>query len=355
MRNKTLIVDDMPAPEPGPGEVLVKTLACGICGSDLHTRTHGARFVENLRRSELPFALDLSRDLVMGHEFCAEIIDYGPNTTKQLKPGTQVCSLPILLRPNSIDFLGFSNATPDGYAEYTRLTEALLLEVPAGLSPQQAALTEPMAVGFHAVEKARVERNDVPLVIGCGPIGLAVIAALRLKGVRPIVAADFSPRRRQLAEAVGADVVMNPARNSPYESWKAVATWSDPQEAPSVPPWVPGPPLRPAVIFECVGVPGVIDQIMTSAPAHARIVVVGACMERDHFEPIVGINKELHIQFVFCYTPEEFAATLYNIAEGKIRTEPLITGTISVDEVPRAFNELRSPETQAKILIEHWR
>jgi threonine dehydrogenase-like Zn-dependent dehydrogenase len=352
MRNKTLVIDDIPAPEPGPGEVLVKTLACGICGSDLHILTHGDRVIENLLRSGSPLVMDLSRDLIMGHEFCAEIIDYGPDTPKRLKPGTRICSLPLLIRPDSTAFIGYSNATPGGYAEYMRLTEALLLEVPAGLSPQQAALTEPMAVGYHAVEKARVERNDVPLVIGCGPIGLAVIAALQLKGVSPIVAADFSPRRRQLAEAVGADVVIDPAINAPYESWKAVASWSDPQEAPPLPPWTPGPPLRPAVIFECVGVPGIIDQIMASAPANARIIVVGVCMERDHFEPIFGINKELNMQFVFAYTPEEFAATLYHIAEGKMGTEPLITGKIGVDGVLGAFNELRSPETHAKIIVE---
>jgi threonine dehydrogenase-like Zn-dependent dehydrogenase len=146
-----------------------------------------------------------------------------------------------------------------------RLTEALLMPVPGGLPPREAALTEPMAVGLHAVEKARIDRRDVPLVIGCGPVGLAVIAALRLKGLRPIVAADFSPRRRKLAETLGADVVVDPGASSPYQSWKEVAVWDNSADAPPQPPWVPGPPLRPAVIFECVGLPGIIDQIICSA------------------------------------------------------------------------------------------
>src|SRR5262249_46010379 len=153
--------------------------------------------------------------------------------------------------------------------EYMRLTEGLLLEVPNGLSTEFAALTEPMAVGLHAVEKARLDQDDVPLGIGCGPVGLAVIASLRLKGGRPIVAADFSPRRRQLAEAVGADVVVDPAQQSPYESWRQMAVWTDSSRAPQLPPWLTGPALRPAVIFECVGVPGVIDQIMASSPQSA--------------------------------------------------------------------------------------
>jgi threonine dehydrogenase-like Zn-dependent dehydrogenase len=212
-----------------------------------------------------------------------------------------------------------------------------------------------MTVGMHAVEMARLDRNDVPLVIGCGPVGLGVIAALRLKDARPIVAADFSPRRRQFAEVLGADVVVDPAENSPYESWKDVAVWDNPEEAPPLPPWIPGPPLRPAVIFECVGVPGVIHQIMTAAPFNTRIVVVGLCMERDHFEPQFGIYKELNVQFVLVYTPDEFAATLRNIADGKIPAERLITDKVGVEGVREAFGELESPEKHAKVIVEPWR
>ena len=104
------------------------------------------------------------------------------------------------------------------------LSEPLLLPVPDRLTTQQAALTEPMAVGAHAVAKANLTADDVPLVIGCGPVGLAVIAALKLRGAQPIVAADFSPARRRLAEAMGADVVVDPATTSPYESWQQLAT-----------------------------------------------------------------------------------------------------------------------------------
>ena len=355
MRQKKLVVTDLPVPEPGPGEVLVKTLACGICGSDLHALKHAEKLVEGARRSGGPFIMDLSRDIIMGHEFCAEVVDHGPQTSKSLKVGSRVCSMPVLIRPSGVETVGYSNDNPGGYGEYMRLTEALLLEVPNGLSTERAALTEPMAVGVHAVEKARLDQNDVPLVIGCGPVGLAVIAALRTKNARPIVAADFSKRRRELAVAVGADVVVDPAEKSPYENWKEMAVWSDPSQAPALPPWMPGPPLRPAVIFECVGVPGVIDNIMTSAPPGARIVVAGVCMERDAIEPMFGINKELNIQFVLGYTPEEFAATLYHIADGTIPVDPLITGKVGVEGVAAAFEDLASPERHAKILVEPWR
>jgi threonine dehydrogenase-like Zn-dependent dehydrogenase len=108
------------------------------------------------------------------------------------------------------------------------------------------------------------------------------------------------------------------------------------------------------VIFECVGVPGVIEGIMSAAPGNARIVVVGVCMERDQIEPLTGISKELNIQFVLGYAPEEFAATLNHLAEGRVNGDPLITGKVGVEGVAKAFEDLASPETHAKILVEPW-
>ena len=215
MRQKRLVVADVPVPEPGPGEVLVRTLACGICGSDLHALEHAEQFVETSRLAGNLFAMDLARDVVMGHEFCAEIVERGPDTRGVLPAGTRVCSRPVLMRPDGPRTVGYSNDHPGGYAQYMRLTEALLLPVPDALATEHAALTEPMAVGLHAVNKARLEPDDAPLVIGCGPVGLSVIAALRLHGVRPVVAAVFSRRRRELAEMMGADVVVDPAERSP--------------------------------------------------------------------------------------------------------------------------------------------
>jgi threonine dehydrogenase-like Zn-dependent dehydrogenase len=331
--------------------VLVRTLACGICGSDLHALKHAEAFVETSRRAGNPFVMDLARDVVMGHEFCAEIVEHGPGTTRALKAGTRVCSRPTLLRSTGPQSIGYSNDNPGGYGEYMRLSEALLLEVPDGLATEHAVLTEPMAVGVHAVARARLEPDDAPLVIGCGPVGLAVIAALRLRDVRPIVAADFSRRRRELAVAAGADVVVDPAETTPWQSWREAAVYRDAGRAPVLPPWIPGPAVRPAVVFECVGVPGVLDQLMAAAPRGTRIVVVGVCMEADTIHPMLGISKELNLQFVLGYTPEEFAATLRCIARGAIPVGPLITGHVGLDGVAQAFADLGSPERHAKILV----
>jgi threonine dehydrogenase-like Zn-dependent dehydrogenase len=331
----------VPAPEPGPGEVLVKTLACGICGSDLHVYHRAPD--------------DDDAGIVMGHEFVAEIVDYGPETSRRLPPGTRVNSIPILNRRTGAEFIGYSGINPGGYGEFMRLTEDHLLAIPNGLATEHAALTEPMSVGWHAVNKARLETGDVPLVIGCGPIGLAVIAGLRIKGARPIIAASRSPKRRELAILMGADIVVDPSERSPYEAWRAAAQTGLPDPGPTLPGWLVGSGLKPAVIFECVGGPNIIGEIMAGAPQDARIVVVGLCFEEDRFQPMAGMRKELSLTFSNSFHRHEYAESLHHLAEGMIDAAPLVTGKVGVGGVEEAFHELEQPNRHAKILVEPWR
>ncbi len=334
MRNQRLVLDTIPDPVPQTGEVLVRTLACGICGSDLHALKHADQMVANSIEAGAPFVMDLGRDIVMGHEFCAEVLDYGPATPKRFSAGTRVVSMPMLMRGERMETVGYSNDFPGGYGERMILNDALLLPVPNGLSTEHAALTEPMAVGLHAVIKGQVAASDAPLVVGCGPVGLAVIAALKLRGVGPVVAADFSPMRRKLAEKMGADHLIDPREGSAYAELARVA------------------PGKSAVIFECVGVPGMLAQILKNAPIGARVVVVGVCMEDDRIKPMIAISKELQLQFVLGYLPNEFADTLTAIAEGKVDVAPLITGRVGLDGVAGAFESLAKPDAHAKILVE---
>ena len=333
-RGGDLVVDTIPDPVPALGQVLVKTLACGICGSDLHAAKHAHRMVEVTKRIPGRKPMDLSRDIVFGHEFCCEVLDYGPKTEKRIKPGTRVCSMPLMVEADGPKGMGYSNTYVGGYAERMVLSAPLMLEVPNGLPTEHAALTEPLAVGVHAVEKANLAGDEAPLVVGCGPVGLAVIAALKLKGIRPIVAADFSPKRRELAALMGADIVVDPSAEDPYGKLA---------------------PGKRAAVFECVGVPGLIQQIFEKAPKDARIVIVGVCMETDKIEPLFAIFKELNLQFVLGYTPEEFARSLHLLADGKIDANALITGKVGLDGVKGAFEELGNPEKHTKILVEPWR
>lgn len=257
LRQGELVVDAIPDPVPAAGQVLVKTLACGICGSDLHAHKHGPRMVDVTRRIGARVPMDLSRDVVFGHEFCAEVLDYGPGTARKFKSGARVCSVPIVMTAEGPRTVGYSNDFPGGFAERMVLNEALLIEVPNGLSAEHASLTEPLAVGIHAVEKAAPRGDEVPLVVGCGPVGLAVIAALKLKGLGPVIAADFSPARRRLAERMGADIVVDPAEGSAYGTWMQHAAL-DGQDAATATVWSGAPPYKPALMFECVGVPGVL-------------------------------------------------------------------------------------------------
>jgi len=354
-RNGEIVADLLPEPKPAAGQVLVKTLACGICGSDLHARKHADRMVELSRHFSGRKPMDLSRDVVFGHEFCCEILDYGPDTQRKLKAGSRVCSLPALLTPDGRQGIGYSNDNVGGYAERMLLSEALLLEVPNDLAAEHAALTEPLAVGIHAVAKANVRGDEVPLVIGCGPVGLAVISALKLKGFHPIVAADYSPARRALAERLGADIIVDPARTQPYATWAEHAAMSPEQKAARPPLQALLPALKPALIFECVGIPGLLQQVFEGAPRDARIVVVGVCMETDRSEPMLGIMKELNVQYVLGYTPDEFAYSLRLIAEGQVAAASLVTATVGIDGVAAAFADLANPERHTKIIIEPWR
>lgn len=350
-RNKQLVCDDIPDLTPDQGQVLVRTLACGICGSDLHSLHHMEHMIDLTRRAGgMNVGFDPTVDTVFGHEFCAEVLDHGPGTSRTIKAGARVVSIPATLTPaGGVEMLGFSNVLPGGFAERMILSEALLLEVPNGLPTDKAALTEPFAVGAHAVAKARLDPDSVSLVIGCGPVGLAVIAGLKARGHGPVIAADYSPRRRAAAEMLGADLVIDPAIESPHARWEAfgVPTARAAQNMARM----MGKTFGRPVVFECVGSPGVLQSLIEAAPAGAQIVVAGVCMETDRIEPAIAITKEIELTFVFGYSPEEFAATLHDIAEGRIDVSNVVTGTVGLDGVAQAFKDLGDPEAHVKILV----
>lgn len=330
LRNGRMVYrDDVPDPVPETGQVLVGVRACGICGSDLHFAAHGAQVLEMSNRvagGRGGMHVDLDHDIFMGHEFSAEVLEAGPDTETH-PPGTLVTSLPMLLSAKGVEPIVYSNSTIGGYAERMLLSAPLLLPVPNGLDFKHAALTEPMAVGLHAVNKSNIAPGETALVIGCGPIGIAIIAALRARGVENIVASDFSPKRRELGTAMGARQVLDAAQGSPFDS------------------------VKPAVVFEAVGVPGIIDDVLLRARPGTRLVVAGVCMQPDTVHPFFAIAKEINVQFVLAYTPEEFTDSLRALAEGDIDVSPVITGEVGLDGVGAAFDDLADPERHCKVLV----
>lgn len=348
-RGRALALDTLARPEPGAGQVLARTLACGICGSDLHAVHSMEQMVELSARAGEPGLIDPARDIVFGHEFCAEIVDHGPGTDRRLKAGTRVVSVPVAPTPLGFETIGYSNRFPGGFAEAMVLTEAMLLEVPGGLSEVHAAMTEPFAVGEHAVAESDAGADTVNLVVGCGPVGLAVIAALKARGLGPVIASDYSPARRRIAEAFGADVVVDPARDSPHARWR---DWGVPvsRTERSVLA-IGGTAGKRAIVFECVGVPGVIQSLVEGVPVGTQIMVVGVCMQTDAIEPFLCINKSIELKFVLGYTPDEFAATLHRIAQGMIDVAPVVTGEVGLEGVADAFAALGDPEKHCKIVV----
>jgi threonine dehydrogenase-like Zn-dependent dehydrogenase len=366
-----LDVAEVADPTPERGHVVLEVLACGICGSDLHARHHCDDLAEDAAATGYDAFMRSDQTVVMGHEFCGEVVDHGPRTNRRLKPGTTAVSLPMVRAGGRVHPTGLSEHAPGGYAERVLAQEALTLPVPNGLPARVAALTEPMAVALHAVRRGDVGKKQVAYVIGCGPIGLGVIAMLKATGVRTVVASDFSPGRRALATAMGADVVVDPAETSPYTIHAeeflsadgllelAVGTTEKLRSVPLLPWWnvfraADAAGLGPSapVVFECVGVPGMINQVITSAPIWSRVVVVGVCMGSDQIRPSIGINKEIDLRFVLGYTPDEFRAALHLMADGKVDPSPLVTGTVGLDGVAAAFDALADPEAHAKILID---
>ena len=171
-QNAELSVSERPEPVPARGQVRIRTLRCGICGSDLHARhgiddwadTTAKMGYRRFGRSDEP--------VVFGHEFCGEIAEYGVGCRSRSATGTHVVALPLLRGGGGIDTLGLSTYAPGAYADQLLVEESLMLPVPNGLQPDVAALTEPMAVAWHAVRRGEVGKRTVAVVIGCGPIGL---------------------------------------------------------------------------------------------------------------------------------------------------------------------------------------
>ena len=332
--SKPLAIEQIADPVPGPHDLVLKIRNCGICGSDLHM-------------TEPSSIMPLPPGSVMGHEFAGEVVEVGSAVKGSWKSGDRVAGFPFICCGEHSPCLNFgaSRATcgkglsiglgqsPGAYAEYVRIGAGSAHRLPASVSFHEGALVEPLSVGLHAVDMARLQRGAIVLVIGAGPVGLSVMLWAKFLGARHVIVSEKADVRRTMAARFGATDAIDPALPLTPQVEK-----------------IAGAP--PDVIFECVGAPGLIGSTMMEAPRHCRIVVAGVCQQPDTIMPLMGIVKELELQFVFGYRAADFDYVIAMIASDRVDVAHMITDIVPLDGLPSAFEALRHPAHQCKVMWE---
>lgn len=320
----------VPDPVAGPGELVVRVRDCGICSSDLHAAQSG---------------LALTEGTIMGHELSGTVEAIGPGVSG-FERGTPVallsyqacgacesCRTGAEARCSAAQMVGFG-ALGGGYAELMKIRAASVFRIPPGVSFRAAATVEPLAVALHGIRRASLAPGEGCIVMGAGPIGLLTVLWARFAGVRAVVVSEPNEVRRQAALKVGADAAVVPRFQNPGAALARLT----------------GAP--PDAIFECVGGPGSLAEAMTYARRGGRIVVLGAAMQDDGIQPALAMSKELDVRFSLGCERGEIETALAMLAAGRISTEPMITHTLGLDDLPRAFAALPHAIDQIKVMIE---
>jgi 2-desacetyl-2-hydroxyethyl bacteriochlorophyllide A dehydrogenase len=335
IQNGKILVGAMPDPVPTKGQALVRTHSCGMCASEQHFLHSGQNVIELSRKYGGPYAaLDFSRPFVPGHEYVGEVIDYGPGSSRPIKVGRRVTSVPVMRQAGAHSVIGFSHDCPGGWGELMLLDENVIMEIPGDLDDDMAAMTEPLAVGLEHARRGKPTKDDVALVIGCGAIGLGVIAGLKLMGIAPIIAADFHQSRRDVAIAMGAHIAIDPRQSSPYE---AIADLGN---------------RRANLVYECVGLPGLLSSIIASIAFDSRIVMGGYCMEAEQFYIFAAQNKRLTVHFAAGEEQQDMELALRSIADGRIDIKPWLSERIGLNAVANAVAQMSGPSAPIRTLID---
>lgn len=330
--SQRLRIDDVPL-DPQPGEVVLRVRACGICGSDLHAIAH-------------PDVFDTRPGVVLGHEFCGEVVE----TTAGVEGweiGERVVAQPILpcgdceacrssYRHRCRRGRGFGlgpGSLPGAYAEFARVSPRALFRIPDHVSDPAAALTEPFAVGIHAVRRARVATGDSCLIMGGGPVGVFTLLAARQAGAGPIIVSDYAAGRRALCERLGADAVVDPADSDPGAVVREMTGASA------------------AVVFDAVGTPPTLQEATRLAGFDGRVGVVGVCTEPHTLQPLTAIVKNLDLHYAWAWSDEDFQTALDTIAGGTVPVDEIISDIIDLDGLPTMFDALALPTTQVKVIV----
>jgi len=330
---KPLRVESVSDPVPRADGMVMKVAYCGVCGTDLHATREGLT-------TACP-------GQILGHEFVGEIAEVGPRASGNWRIGDRVCSIPFLACGHCVacatgrffecqDKRLSGVDSPGGFAEYVNVGSRETLLLPDDLELQRAALVEPLAVGIHAVRMSGLRAGSRVLVIGAGPIGLTVSLWARFFGAREVVVSEMAAVRAELARRMGATAVIQP--RNPADTQALLAQFND----------VAGGP--PEIIFECVGAPGLLQQCIEIAPQRGKVIPVGVCEQPDVIVPFFALAKELQIQFAIAYTRDDFETCVAMLGAGRIDVSPMVTDVVDLDGLPGAFEALRTPGHQCKVL-----
>lgn len=329
---------------PNQDQLVVEPLAVGICGSDLSAVEHTEDFLESVRKAgSIGLLFDPDKDLILGHEFTAKVIEVGENVT-DYAPGDLIVVLPWVIGDNGILYtVGYSNDYPGGLSERVLVGNGGHLKIPDGINPYHAAVTEPLAAGYSSVMRADITTQGGALITGAGAVGLGAVIALANRGIYPIVVSDPSAKRRETAVKYGAHVVVNPLKENPVEVYQQVA--SEHQRM---------------YVFEASGIKNLIYNMVDSVPRYTKFLVVGASMEDNLIRPAVLINKNITLEFITGpgYGETSYVAlseTFKDLKEGKFDPAEIITAYAGFGGVGKAFAALRpggdQKIEQVKILI----
>jgi (R,R)-butanediol dehydrogenase/meso-butanediol dehydrogenase/diacetyl reductase len=223
---------------------------------------------------------------------------------------------------------------PGAYAEYVLAGSHETFRLPDSVSDREGALVEPLAVGLHAVSEAKLLAGENVLIVGAGPVGLSAALWARHLGAREVIASDLVPSRLELAGRNGATGAINPGKEEVMPAFERLAG---------------GPP---DVIFECVGLPGLIQQCLDMAPPCSRIIVAGVCVQPDTIVPFVANLKELWLKFVTGYRKQDFGISLDMLRAERLTAGSMITDVVDLPGLPDAFEALKRPTTQCKVIVE---
>ncbi|KIW34205.1 chlorophyll synthesis pathway protein BchC [Cladophialophora immunda] len=339
-------LDQIPVPSVKPGQVKIAPKFCGICGSDLHEYLGGANLIPTeghphpITGETLP--------LTLGHEFSGVVEEVGEGVTN-VKPGDRVCVQPTIYDGscrackrglvNCCDKNGFVGLSGwgGGLCEHMVVPESCVKPLPDNIPLEVGALIEPLAVGWHAVDISPYKEGDSVLVLGGGPIGLAVVQALVGKGCKNIIVSEVSGRRREFATQFGAHHVIDPVKADVVAEVEKLTNGEGAD-----------------VGFDAAGVQVAVDTAFKAIKARGTLVNIAVWEKRATLQMNDIVFRERGYMGVATYSLGDFEAVINAISTGAMKPAGMITKKIKLDQVAEeGFKTLiEDKENHVKILVD---